>query len=336
MGVFSIFILGEHIMNTQTQHKPDLYQEITNRIIKCLEEGTVPWLKPWNNPDYNLALPQNAVSSRHYSGINILLLWIASAEKGYKQSKWITAKAANKLGGRVRKGEKATIVVNYNPIDREKCDDEGNPILDKDGNPEMEHFAVLKRHPLFNIEQCDGLPTAMYDSVSVQNDNAGSAQYTLFAEIRQMIKGMDLEVKVKPSSRAFYHPIEDKVVMPEMKQFHSEAGFYGTLLHEMTHATGHSKRLHREGITSGKAKFGNKIYAFEELIAEMGSAFVCAHLGFNEVPQNAAYIESWIKVLKEDKRAIFKASGFARNACEYMMDALNVQQQYEKFFAEAA
>lgn len=323
-------------MNSQIQHKPDLYQEITDRIIKCLEEGTVPWLKPWNTPDYNLVLPKNAVSGRLYSGINILLLWVTSAEKGYKQSKWITAMAANKLGGYVRKGEKATIVVNYNPIDREKCDDEGNPILDEDGNPEMEHFAVLKRHPLFNIEQCDGLPNSMYDAEPVENTNTETAQYALFAEIRRMIKGMDLDVKVMPSNRAFYTPSEDKVVMPEMKQFNSEKGFYGTLLHEMTHATGHQKRLNREGIASGKAKFGNKVYAFEELVAEMGGAFVCAHLGFNEVPQNAAYIESWINVLKEDKRAIFRASGFARNACEYMLDALNVQQQYESRFAEAA
>lgn len=323
-------------MNTQIQHKPDLYQEITDRIIKCLEEGTVPWLRPWNTPDYNLALPKNAVSGRLYSGVNILLLWVASAEKGYKQSKWITAHAANKLGGHVRKGEKATIVVNYNPIDREKCDDDGNPILDEDGNPEMEHFAVLKRHPLFNIEQCDGLPNSMYETESVKNTDTEPVQYALFAEIRQMIKGMDLDVKIMPSNRAFYRPSEDKVIMPEMKQFNSETGFYGTLLHEMTHATGHPKRLNREGIASGKAKFGNKVYAFEELVAEMGGAFVCAHLGFNEVPQNAAYIESWISVLKEDKRAIFKASGFARNACEYMLDALNVQQQYEKHFADAA
>lgn len=323
-------------MNTLNQHKPDLYQEITDRIVKCLEEGTVPWLKPWNNPDYNLALPQNAVSGRHYSGVNILLLWVASAEKGYKQSKWLTAQAANKLGGHVRKGEKATIIVNYCPVDREKLDDDGNTILDDDGNPEMEHFALLKRHAVFNIEQCDKLPSSMYETEPVKNTDAEAVQYTLFAEVRQMIKGMDLNVKIMPSNQAFYHSSEDKVVMPEMKQFNSETGFYGTLLHEMTHATGHPKRLNREGIASGKAKFGNKVYAFEELVAEMGCAFVCAHLGFNEVPQNAAYIESWIKVLKEDKRAIFKASGFARNACEYMLDALNVQQQYEKYFAEAA
>ncbi|MDU8924332.1 zincin-like metallopeptidase domain-containing protein [Pasteurellaceae bacterium LIM206] len=321
-----------------TRQKPDLYQEITDRIIKALEEGTAPWLKPWKNPEYNLALPRNALSGRLYSGINILLLWIATAENNYKQCKWITAMAANKLGGYIRKGEKATIVVNYCPIDREKCDEDGNPLLDEEGNPEMEHFAVLKRHPLFNIEQCEGLPRNMYDSLTETSEgNSDTAQHQICGELRCMLEGMSLDVKIIPSSHAFYQPDTDKVVMPEMKQFASEQDFYSTLLHEMTHATGHRSRLNREGITSGKSKFGNTIYAFEELVAEMGGAFLCAHLGFNQVPQNAAYIQSWIKVLKDDKKAIIRASGLARNACEYMLDMLNVQEQYDKrYFSEAA
>lgn len=316
--------------------KKDIYQEITDRIIQCLEEGTVPWLKPWNNPEYNLALPKNAVSGRYYSGVNILLLWMASAENGYKQCKWNTADAVNKLGGRIRKGEKATIVANYTPVEREKCDDDGNPILDDEGNPEIEHFAVLKRHPIFNIEQCENLPNIMYESVSELPTEIEAVQYALFTEIRQIAKWMDLNVEMKPSAKAYYLPNEDKVVMPNMKQFESESRFYGTLLHEIIHATGHQKRLNREGITSGKAKFGNKLYAFEELVAEMGGAFICAHLGFNDIPQNAAYIQSWINVLKEDKRAIFRASGFARKACEYVLEAINLQQQYERHFPEAA
>ncbi|HDL4152368.1 TPA: antirestriction protein, partial [Mannheimia haemolytica] len=126
--------------------------------------------------------------------------------------------------------------------------------------------------------------------------------------------------------------------MPEMKQFHSPQKFHSVLLHEMTHATGHQSRLARDGIVSGKARFGNKVYAFEELVAEMGCAFLCSHLGFADVPQNASYIESWIKVLREDKRAIFRASGKAREACQYMLDALNIAQLADKYevFEEAA
>ncbi|MCW9718529.1 ArdC family protein [Avibacterium sp. 21-599] len=322
-------------MKNSTQ-KTDIYQEITDRIITALESGTAPWLKPWSNPEGNLGLPCNAVSGRFYQGVNILLLWIAADENGYQQSKWITARAANKLGGYVRKGEKATIVASYCPIEREKCDDEGNPILDEEGNPEMEQFAVLKRYPVFNIEQCEGLPSNLFNTEIDSASNDEMKRYHIYADIRKIIDGMSLNVEMKPSPQAFYQPTADRIVIPEMKQFDSEQGFYSVLLHEMTHATGHISRLNREGVASGKSKFGNKIYAFEELIAEMGGAFLCAHLGFNQVPQNAAYIQSWLKILKEDNRAILKASGFARKACEYMLETLDVQKQYEHYYPEAA
>lgn len=325
MGRVPYLIFGEHIMNTQS--KFDLYQTVTDRIITALESGTAPWLKPWKNADCHLALPRNAVSNRIYNGINILLLWLAAEEHGYRQSKWLTVKAANELGGYVRKGEKATLVVNYNPVEREKCDKEGNVILDKDGNPEMERFAYLKRHYLFNIEQCDNLPSHLYESIE---ENPEANENLVFGEIRQIIEGINLHVTSKPSDRACYYPKKDIVIMPEMKQFNSEADYYSTLLHEITHATGHKDRLNREGIVSGKAKFGNKIYAFEELVAEMGGAFLCAYLGFDTVPQNASYIASWIEVLRDDKKAIFCATGKAREACDYMLDCLQVMQQYEK------
>ncbi|MGX2949608.1 ArdC family protein [Ursidibacter sp. B-7004-1] len=325
-------------MNTQ-QPKFDLYQHITDRILTALEQGTAPWLKPWNNPDCNMNLPRNAVSNRLYSGVNTLLLWISSAEHGYKQCKWITAKKANELGGHIRKGEKATIVMNYRPDEREKLDENGDVVYDEDGNPEMEQHIFIKKHNLFNLDQCENLPAELYDPVPVsKNAKSEPNQYDIFADIRQIIKGMDLHVEMKPSNSAYYQPSADLVVMPEMKQFANAQAFHSVLLHEMTHATGAAKRLNREGITSRKAKFGNPTYAFEELIAEIGGAFLCAYLGFDTVPQNAAYIESWIRVLKEDKRAIVRASGKAREACQYMLDALNIAQLADKYeiFEEAA
>ena len=259
----------------------------------------------------------------------MLLLWLAAEEHGYKQCKWITVKAANELGGHVRKGEKATLVVNYNPVEREKLDNEGNTIVDEEGNPEMERFAYLRTHYLFNIEQCENLPAYLYDPIEPKA-NDERKKYREFAEIRQIIDGIDLHVEIKPNDRAFYYPKKDIVVMPEMKQFTSESAYYSTLLHEMTHATGHASRLNREGIASGKARFGNQIYAFEELVAEMGGAFLCAYLGFDTVPQNASYLASWIEVLKSDKKAIFRATGKAREACDYMLDTLKVMQQYQQ------
>lgn len=318
-----------------TKPKFDLYQEVTDKIIAALEQGTAPWLKPWENLSFNGGMPKNAVSGRYYSGVNIILLWLSAAEHGYNQCKWITAKAAIEAGGHVRKGEKATAIVSYRPFVREKLDKDGNPELDENGEVVMEQLASIKKHNLFNIEQCEGLPVEWFDSVTEKPINPDN-QYEIFKEIKLMLKGMDLKVQVKPSNQAYYHPTYDHIVMPEMKQFDSPQSFHSVLLHEMTHATGHQKRLAREGIVSGKARFGNKVYAFEELVAEMGCAFLCSHLGFADVPQNAAYIDSWIKVLKEDKRAIFRASGKAREACQYMLDALEaeyLEQRYSEFAA---
>lgn len=314
--------------NTKKQHF-DIYQSVTDRIITALESGTAPWLKPWDNAEYGLGLPRNAVSNRLYSGINILLLWLAAEEKGYRQSKWVTAFQVNELGGRIRKGEKATVAVLYNRIEREKLDDNGKVIMNNDGIPEMERFAVIKKHNLFNIEQCD-LPKNLYDSETELYAITETEKYRVFRDIRKIIKGMGLEVRIQSSNKAFYHSGLDKVLMPERTQFEREQDFYATLLHEMTHATGHSSRLNREGVVSHKSKFGNAVYAFEELIAEMGSSFLCAHLGFDTVPRNASYINSWIEVLKQDKKAIFRASGKAREACEYMFDILNVSLQCER------
>ncbi|PJG84824.1 ArdC family protein [Conservatibacter flavescens] len=322
-------------MNTQSTPKFDLYQDVTNRIIEALEAGTAPWLKPWkNSSSFGLNLPKNAVSNRLYSGVNILLLWLSADKNGYKQSKWITARAANELGGHVRKGEKATLVVSYRPTEREKLDDNGNVIIDENGNPEMEKIAFLNKHYVFNIEQCEKLPAEMYDSVPISPPETEAEQYTEYNDIRTILKGMELNVNIRPSNRAYYCSNSDTVTMPEKKQFNTMNDFYSTLLHEIVHATGHKKRLDRVGISSGKSRFGNKIYAFEELIAEMGSAFLCAHIGFNTVPQNASYIDSWIKVLKEDKRAIFKAAGKARNACDYMLDTLKVERDYQWYYPD--
>lgn len=326
-----ILFLRGHTMNNT--NKFDIYQNITDRIIEMLEKGTAPWIKPWNNPEYNFSLPKNAVSNRYYSGINILLLWMAMDEKGYTQSKWVTAKNANDLGGYVRKGEKSTLIALYSPITREKLDDNGEPILDENGQPELENFAILKKHHVFNIEQCEGLPKILFEPIQKESEEV---PFRELEDIKNIHQGMNLTVISKKTDKAFYRPKTDVVTMPEMKQFHSEADYYSTLLHEMTHATGHQKRLCREGITSVKSRFGNKIYAFEELVAEIGGAFLCAHIGFDTVPQNASYIASWIDVLKSDKKAIFRATGKAREACEYMLDTLNVMRQatlHEEFVA---
>lgn len=321
--------------STQATHqsKFDLYQNVTDRIIQALEAGTAPWLRPWKCAGSHLALPKNAVTHRLYSGINVLLLWLVAEERGYQQCKWLTMKSVNEQGGQVRKGERSTLVVSYKPVEREKRNKAGEPILGEDGSPILEKFAYLNAHYLFNIEQCENLPPNLYDNIAPQVSEPKHL-YREFADIRHIIDGINLTVECKPSNRAYYRPKTDVVVMPEMKQFDSEAAYYNTLLHEMTHATGHKSRLNREGISSEKAKFGNQIYAFEELIAEMGAAFLCAHLGFDTVPENASYLASWVEILKSDKRAIFRATGKAREACQYMLETLDVMQQYHEHYPQ--
>lgn len=308
-------------MNTQSQ-KFDIYQDITNRIIAALEKGTMPWVKPWV-----AGLPQNAVSGRYYNGINVLLLQIEAEEKGYQSTKWITAKAANELGGHIRKGEKSTRIVKYCPIEKEKHDDNGEVILDENGNPEIEHYAIIKGYPMFNIEQCEGLPEYLF---LVEKE---PSEIQKIAEVKQILEGMGIKVKHHCGDRAYYRPSSDSISMPTMKIFCSERSYYSVLLHEMIHATGHKDRLNREGVTSKKSKFGNELYAFEELIAELGSAFMCTALGFDTISFNASYIDSWIKVLKSDKKAIFKASGHARRATEYLFEIRDVMRLYEQTVA---
>ncbi len=144
---------------------------------------------------------------------------------------------------------------------------------------------------------------------------------------------MEIEVRHHCGDRAYYRPSSDSISMPAMKSFCSERSYYSVLLHEMVHATGHQNRLNREGVTSKKSKFGNELYAFEELIAEIGSAYLCTALGFDTITHNASYINSWIDVLKSDKKAIFRASGHARRAVEYLFEIRDVMRLYEQTIA---
>lgn len=325
-------------MNTstqiQTQPKYDIYQDVTDRILEALEAGVLPWVRPWTLEGNAIpGLPLNAVSGRYYSGINVLLLWLSASAKGYRQRKWITAKAAHKLGGHVRKGEKATKVVNYNPVEREKCDDEGNVLLDEHGNPELEHFAYITNHVLFNIEQCENLPETLFETVKNELQS-NTLNIELREDVQLMIDGLEgLELEHVAGNIAYYDPMKDKIVLPRITQFSKEADYYSTLLHEMTHATGHAKRLNREGITAANAKFGSPKYAFEELIAQMGNAFICAHLGLDVIDESASYIDSWIQALKSDKKAIFRATGKAREASDYMFNTLYEQTEALKHCA---
>lgn len=288
----------------------DLYQKVTDEIIAALEKGVIPWVRPWREGES--VVPMNALSGRFYHGINIPLLWNSAEQQGYESDRWLTFTQIRNTGGNIRKGEKSTLAVFYLPQQREVVDSNGNTVLDADGNPKVTSYAVVREFRLFNLQQCEGLPEAFSQPVVMVDDPIAAAE--------QVVRQSAVTITHRRQNRAYYSPGRDCIIMPHPEQFTSREDYYGTLLHELTHATGHASRLSRDGITTGNHTFGDPTYSFEELVAEMGSAFLCAHVGIQAKLQHDSYIASWLKVLQQDKKTIFRASGLARNACEYLLE----------------
>ncbi len=298
------------------QPKKDLYQQVTDSILSCLEKGNLPWLRPWQNVTHGFGLlPCNGETGRPYAGINLLLLWKTAYECGFKQRKWVMFKGAENLGGSVRKGERGTLIIYYKPSTPKK-DGSGDIILDENGEPEMS-IPVYRGHYVFNIEQCDGLEKH-FETIDKTDE---SVKFEVNPKILALPQVIGVKLRHLPQNKAFYMPATDSITLPEVNQFKTLHGYYNTLMHEMGHSTGHKKRLNRDGIVKW-SRYGTRRYAFEELIAELTSAFTCAHLGiFNDYDQTAIYLDSWIQVLRNDKTAILVASREARKATEYLLNA---------------
>ncbi|WP_145595056.1 ArdC family protein [Yersinia aleksiciae] len=309
------------------QDKVDLFQVVTDKIVAALEKGTSPWRKPWRTVTGGRSvsmsgLPANAITGRTYSSINVLLLWIDAAEKGFTSHRWLTFKQALDVGGNVRKGEKSTLVTLFKPFEKKETDEQGKPIFDEKGNAVVSRRNFMTSFHLFNVEQCENLPEKLLTPVSVAGDGEETPEQHDIERIQraeQVVACSGVPVVHRHQDQAFYSPRADRITMPEAVQFHRPADYYSTLLHELVHSTGHISRLAREGITSSSRRFGDPVYAFEELVAEIGSAFLCAEVGIQGDVQHESYIASWLKALKEDKRVIFQASRFAREAFEYLI-----------------
>jgi antirestriction protein ArdC len=269
--------------------KKDIYQTITDQIITALEQGAAPWVKPWSNS----GMPRNAISGREYSGINTVLLAMSS----YASPLWLTYNQAKAAGGQVRKGEHGTTVVFFKPL---RISDANNPEAKEKSIPLLRSFTV------FNVQQMDGLPEKYTLASKPQLDN--------FADNEEAEIYLGKAIIEHGKSKACFIPSADVIFMPNKIDFKSIPDYYATGLHELTHWTGHKSRLARD--FSGR--FGDSAYAFEELIAELGAAFLCAHCGIDGQLQHASYIQSWLKVLKSDKRAIFTAAAAARKASEFI------------------
>ncbi|MFZ1742837.1 MAG: zincin-like metallopeptidase domain-containing protein [Pontixanthobacter sp.] len=286
--------------------KVSLYDEVTAQIIAQLEEGVFPWVKPWNAGNAVTGLPRNAISGRHYSGINILILWGAVIDGAYPSQDWLTFRQALAAGGCVRKGEKGRTIF-Y--ADRFTPDEEGGEkINEKREDDAPRSIPFLKRFTVFNAAQCDGLPQRLVATP------APLPERQLHEQAEGLIAATGADFR-NGGARAFYSPAEDYVQVPPQPAFTHQIDFYRTALHELGHWTGHKSRLDRD--QSGG--FGCAKYAREELCAELASAFLCAALGIVPTVRHADYLGSWLSVLRQDNRAIFKAASAASKAADYLL-----------------
>jgi antirestriction protein ArdC len=280
-----------------------LYDEVTARIIAELEEGRFPWVQPWSNAAASPGLPRNATTGRAYSGVNVLILWGAVIAGGYPNQGWLTFRQALAAGGCVRKGEQGVTVCyadRFTPeAEKQRSAEQGD---------DARSMPFLKRFVVFNVAQCDGLP-AQYNA-----DAPPLPERELMPVAENLIDATGADFRIG-GARAFYSPSEDFVQVPPQPAFAYQIDFYRTAFHELAHWTGHTSRLAR----SFAARFGNSAYAREELCAELTSAYLCAALGIVPTVRHADYLGSWLAVLREDSRAIFKAASQASKAADYLL-----------------
>jgi antirestriction protein ArdC len=285
--------------------RQDVYERITARIVEQLEQGVKPWQQSWSGGGFHRPMRFNG---QPYAGINVLMLWMTAKERGYDGHIWMTFRQAEELGAHVRKGERGTLVVYANRFTKTETNDHGEEV--------EREIPFLKGYTVFCSDQIEGLPEHYYAkpppcfSTPVQRIEHAEAFFAATGiTIRQQ------------GHRAFYREDTDVVQVPPIDRFPDAEEFYSTLAHESIHATKHATRLAR---SFGESRFGNEAYAVEELVAELGAAFLCADLelargepdGVRE--DHAAYMASWLKVLKGDKRVIFTAASHAQKAAGYL------------------
>jgi antirestriction protein ArdC len=288
-------------MTTQNE-RPDLYASITSRIIAAMERGTPPWVRPWSQIDD--VLPINAHSRRPYRGVNFALLSLEAEAYGYSVNRWLTYRQASELGAQVRRGERGSTVVFWQ-LRRVAATAESFP--DESAQPPPDNvYPLLRAYTVFNVAQIEGLPVDYATPrVPTWEPEARGEELILMSGARFRQGG----------TRAYYQPGTDEIHLPALAAFPTAAGYYATALHELVHWSGAPARCHRDL----NGRFGDAAYAAEELIAEMGAAYLCAHCRIDGELRHASYLQSWLRVLRNDKRAIFTAAAAAQKAADYLI-----------------
>ncbi|MFY9478148.1 MAG: zincin-like metallopeptidase domain-containing protein [Aquabacterium sp.] len=288
--------------------RSDVYSRVTARILADLEAGTRPWLKPWRtNGGGALSRPLRH-NGTPYRCINVLLLWAEAFDRGFESATWMTYKQAQALGAQVRKGETGSLVVFADRVMKTETNESGDEV--------MREIAFMKGYIVFNVEQIDNLP-AMYRSAVATGAPTQSTELPAAVEVFFANTGAVFE---HGGDHAFYAIDRDIIRLPEQAAFVDAESYAATKAHELIHWTRHPSRLNRD---FGRRAFGDAGYAKEELVAELGAAFLCADLGITPEPRpdHAAYLASWLRALSDDRRFIFTAAAHAQRAVDYLMNA---------------
>ena len=296
---------GSGFNNPQGGQTMDIHQAITDQILAAMEQARSTGRRLW---DSQPSLPMNLATGKPYSGVNVLILWSASLSHGYTSPFWLTYKQASDMGGQVKKGEHGTRCVFYKPWQSEEVNQDT-------GEAETTRGAVLKSFTAFNLDQIDGIERPAKEE---------RPAFTAIEDAERIMQASPAPIKVG-GTQACYIPGRDEIHLPAREAFINPEAFYSTAMHEMTHSTGHKSRLDRD--FSGR--FGTESYAFEELIAEMGSAFLNADLGIlgATLPDHADYLTNWIAILKGDKKAILTAAAQASKAHGFIKGLLTDRQE---------
>jgi antirestriction protein ArdC len=271
-----------------------VYEIVTEKIIAALKTGTAPWHKPWK-----AGIARNAISNRPYSGINALLLGMAT----YSDPRWLTMKQCNAKGGKIRKGERSTLVIFWKLNSKTEENDEGE-LTEK-------QIPLLRYYLVWNVEQCEGsdLPPLEVKQIDV------------IAQAEAIVASMPNPPRISydGGDKAFYRPLHDSIHLPQRNSFDSAGEYYATLFHELSHSTGHQSRLDRPTLTE-VVPFGSETYSKEELVAEFGAAYLCAHAGIEATINNsAAYINGWLRKLQSDPKLAILAASQGQKAADYIL-----------------
>ena len=290
-------------MSEAKKPRRDLYQEVTDKIVAAIEAGTAPWQRPWNKVA-SAGLPMNGGSSRQYNGVNALLLMMTAEAEGFSDPRWFTFKQANELGAQVKKGSKSTPVYFFKMLDARDGDATGYRTADA---KQARQIPFLTEYRVFHASQIDGIEAMPQPE----------RQWSPIEAMQQMVDRLKPDIRYG-GDRAFFAPGRDFIQMPPEGAFPSAEAFAGTLTHEISHWSGGESRLNRKFGT-----WGTEAYAEEELRAEICSALLCGELGIpTSLDNHAAYVGSWVKKLREDKFAIFRAAKDARKMADFLTGRL--------------